>query len=291
MSLADPQRILSHLREIIRPRDAFQNPENLKRVQDYISAQFKSYGLQVEEHPFQAEGRTFSNLLARKEGESGQARFIVGAHFDAVPGTPGADDNASGVACMLEAARLFCEKFPAAGVQFAAFNLEEYGMLGSTAYAKFLKSKMTPEEKRNFKGMISLEMVGFTSKEKGSQHMPEILKPYYPDTGDFLALVGDTDSKELQSLAWESYVQAGLPAHGLTVPVKGTEFPEVRLSDHSAFWDEDFPALLVTDTSFFRNPHYHKESDTLETLDLDFMTKAAEGTFNLIEEIGRSLSS
>lgn len=285
MSSADPQKIISHLREIIRPRDAFQNPENLKAVQSYISAQFKLYGFRVEEHVFQAEGRSFSNLTARKEGESGLPKFIVGAHFDAVPGTPGADDNASGVACMLEAARLFSEKFPSSGVQFAAFNLEEYGMLGSIAYSKFLKSKMTADEKKNFKGMISLEMVGFTSKEKGSQNMPEVLKPYYPDTGDFLAIVADTDSKPLQSLAWESYTRAQVPSHGLVVPVKGNEFPEVRLSDHSSFWDEDFPALLVTDTSFFRNPHYHKAGDTFETLDLDFMTKIAQGTFYLLEQI------
>lgn len=284
--LANPQKILAHLRRIAILRDPFQNPQSLKNVQDYFISELESYGYAVEEQSFQEDGFTFCNFLARKPKEIGMPKFIVGAHFDAVPGSPGADDNASGVACMLEAARLFAEAgFSQQGVQFAAFNLEEYGMRGSAEHAKFLNSRMLPEEKKNFKGMISLEMVGYTSKKPGSQKVPPGLQGRYPDTGDFLALVGEPRSRRLLETAKNAYQNAELPVQDLLLPLKGEEFPEARLSDHSSFWDKDFPALLVTDTSFFRNPNYHMPGDTIETLDLDFMTKVAQGTYSLLKTV------
>lgn len=276
----DLERIKSHLRFIAQPRDAFENPSGLAEVQDYLQEQLTSYGYEVQLYPFDCEGRSFANLIARKPGGPAFPEFIVGAHFDAVPGTPGADDNASGVAAMLEIAR-HAVPLPLS-VQFAAFNLEEYNMIGSTAYVRFLKENMPQEAKKRFLGMISLEMIGFTAKKKGSQQLPLFLRPFYPDTGNFLALVGDNGSSSLLKTAETAFRKAGVPVQSLKVPLKGFEFPAVRLSDHSPFWDANFPALLVTDTSFFRNPHYHTAADTAETLDFNFLQKTAEGGLRLL---------
>ena len=134
--------------------------------------------------------------------------------------------------------------------------------------------------------MISLEMVGFTAKAKGTQKLPLPLRPFYPDTGDFLALVGDDVSSSLLALARSAFRKVPrLPVETLTVPLHGWLFPETRLSDHAPFWDAGYPALLVTDTSFFRNPHYHLPSDRLETLDLEFLAKVTEGIVNLARSI------
>ena len=277
-----------HLSAVACLRDPFQNPEALAKVAHYIQNQFEASGYRVEADVFELEGQKFENLIARPASfpSSSSPQFMVAAHFDAVPGTPGADDNASGVAAMLEAARLVAESNPDSPVHFAAFNLEEYGMIGSSRYVESLKKelflrKSSGKTKDSFNGMISLEMVGFTAHEKGSQILPLILKPFYPDTGNFLALVGDLRSAALMQKAKGAFTNGILPVETLTVPLKGWEFPAVRLSDHSPFWDAGLPALLVTDTSFFRNPHYHTPEDRIETLNLDFLKSVTEGVVRL----------
>lgn len=282
----DLEKIRMHLKMVACPRDAFQNPETLDRIQAYIRNELVSYGYEVRPHVFSFEGGKFENLLAQRPGADPFPEFIVGAHFDSVPGTPGADDNASGIAALLEAAR-HAVHLPV-NCLFAAFNLEEYGMRGSMAFAESLAQSMPPARKAKFLGMISLEMVGYSSKKKDSQMVPEFLKPIYPSTGDFLALVGDNRSASLIKTAEAAFSENGLPVQTLTVPLKGIEFPAVRLSDHSPFWDKDFPALLVTDTSFFRNPFYHTPADTIETLDLDFLQKTAGGVVRLLQALKSS---
>lgn len=283
--LGDIAQLKKHLAAIARPRDAFENPEGLAEVQNYIWKEFESYGYSCQPHSFELRGQTFQNLIFSK-GLSGPPRFIIGAHFDAVPGTPGADDNASGSAAMLEAARLLASMNQAVPVHFVAFNLEEYGMVGSCRYVEHLEKEFGKKTLRqNLLGMISLEMVGYVSREKGSQQLPLILKPFYPDTGNFLALVGDLSSGALLNKASQAFTAGGLPVQRLSLPLKGRELEATRLSDHSAFWDAGLPALLVTDTSFFRNPHYHTPEDNIETLDLDFIKGVAGGAARLAYEM------
>jgi Zn-dependent M28 family amino/carboxypeptidase len=282
----ESQKLKNHLTQICQPRDAFENPETLDRVQSYIEAAFLSYGYQVEKQAFLFQAKTFQNLIASRDFSAGPPELIIGAHFDSVPRTPGADDNGSGVAAMLEAAKSLASLNLKRRVHFAAFNLEEYGMIGSARYVEFLLKQFPGREFRNsFLGMISLEMVGFISRTKGSQQMPGLLKPFYPDTGNFLALVGEGKSAALLKKAKEAFSGDNLPVEALEVPFKGALFPAVRLSDHSPFWDAGLPALLVTDTSFFRNPHYHLASDTIETLDLDFLAKVTEGVIRLARSL------
>lgn len=251
---------------------------SLKEVQGYIGAELAAYGFNVKEERFFFANQTYSNLVARFEKDVNLPRLIVGAHFDAVPGSPGADDNASGVAALLEAAKIYSDFYSDLApqvypqpycVEFVAFNLEEYGMAGSQAYVRKLKS-----DKTRLVGMLSLEMVGFTSQTSGSQKMPFFLKPFYPDTGNFIGLVANTRSKGLLEKVRKVFESVkDLPTESLVLPANGWVFPDARLSDHSPFWDAAFPALLVTDTSFYRNPHYHTGEDRIETLDLEFLTK------------------
>lgn len=275
-----------HLRQVSRERNFQTTPQLLSEVESYLKEGFASYGLRVRDERFSFAGQTFSNLVASLDSDPKQPRLIVGAHFDAVPGSPGADDNASGVAALLECARLYslCQKEKrGGGVEFVAFNCEEYGMVGSQAYARKLK-----KEGASIRGMLSLEMVGYTSQEKGSQKMPFFLKPFYPDTGNFIGLVANTGSSPLLKETKRIFCSVeDLPVESLTLPANGWVFPDARLSDHSPFWDEGFQALLVTDTSFFRNPHYHSEADTIETLDLDFLARVTEAVFRTSIELTR----
>jgi Zn-dependent M28 family amino/carboxypeptidase len=198
---------------------------------------------------------------------------IIGAHYDAVPGTPGADDNASGVAVLLELARLFAAQPPAVPLWFVAFDMEEYGMLGSQAYAADLKAAG-----QSVRLMLSLEMLGYCDRAPHSQQYPSpVLEKLYPNTGDFIALVGNLSTIPAMRKLSKHIKQSGAACEGLPVPNGGAAIPATRLSDHSPFWDCGYPAIMVTDTAMMRNPHYHEPSDRIDTLDLDFMTQICQG--------------
>jgi Zn-dependent M28 family amino/carboxypeptidase len=258
---------------VVGERDPFFAQPHLAEVASFVETEFRSYGLDVENDFFTYGGETFRNIVARQSGETSAPLIIVGAHFDAVIGTPGADDNASGVAVLLETARLLAQERLRPEVLFCAFNLEELNMIGSTAFARKLKAAGT-----KVGGMISLEMVGYSDARAGSQKYPVGLKRLYPDHGDFIGVVGNWKSNALLSKFSAGMREvADLPVETLSVPGRGMIIPAVRLSDHAPFWDLGFPALMVTDTSFYRNPHYHSATDTLETLDIEFMAKVGEG--------------
>lgn len=279
------ERLSDHIQQVARERNFETSLESLLDVQSYLKEELFSYGFEVSENRFSFSGQTFSNLIARLPGTQKQPRLILGAHFDSVPGSPGADDNATGVAALLEVARLYAdfqekEVPPLRGetVEFAAFNIEEYGMIGSRAYARQLKKEKIPVI-----GMLSLEMIGYASQAAGSQKMPLFLKPFYPEVGNFIGLVANTKSKTLLNQVKKIFCRVeGLPVESLILPANGWVFPDARLSDHSPFWDEGFPALLVTDTSFYRNPYYHSPADRIETLDLGFLAKVTEALLHTV---------
>ena len=167
-------------------------------------------------------------------------------------------------------------------MRFVAFALEEYDFIGSTHYVETVKKG---EEKTL--GMISLEMVGFTGPK---QNYPPYINPkYYPNVGDFIGIIGNERSKALLEKVYRSLRMhiPQLPTEFLFVPGNGEGMEEVRLSDHSPFWDQGFAALMVTDTAFLRNPNYHLPSDTMETLDFEFMKKVAIGIFHSVVELAK----
>ncbi|VAX41556.1 Putative aminopeptidase, partial [hydrothermal vent metagenome] len=213
-----------------------------------------------------------------------QPRFVVGAHLDSKPNSPGADDNGSAIAALLEIARLLPTLFnasPPCSLELVAFDLEENGMLGGAFHAASCK-----RENVDLRGMVSLEMLGYCDNTPGSQQLPKPLVGKYPDTGNFIAVVGNQNSDSLiENFAKGLKQVAGLPVETLQVPDNGNTLQATRLSDHSPFWDEGYAALMITDTSFMRNPHYHLMSDTFETLDIHFLTKVTEGSLHAIVKL------
>jgi Zn-dependent M28 family amino/carboxypeptidase len=269
----DPQRLRRTLETIVGERSPFSGQQHLAAVESFIEKELSSYGLTVESDYFSYRGKNFRNLIGRLAAQRGDSLIILGAHFDSVQGTPGADDNASGVAVLLEAARALARARLRAQVLFCAFNLEELNMVGSTYFAKKLKAAGT-----KIGAMVSLEMIGYTDSRAGSQKYPTGLSWLYPDRGDFIGVIGNWNSSSLlRTFARQMRQVRGLSVETLSVPGNGALVPAVRLSDHSPFWDLGYPALMITDTSFFRNPHYHGPTDTLETLNVDFMAKVCEG--------------
>jgi len=277
------ENLKRHVENIHFDRNPYDGYPKLEQAAQYIEREFQKIGWDVKEDTFEWEGRSYKNIVAEKKGMTSPHRvFILGAHYDTVPGSPGADDNASAIAVLLEVARNI-QTAPLDGtVRLIAFSLEEYNFVGSTHYVeKFQRG----EEK--ILGMISLEMVGFTGPR---QDYPPYLNPkYYPNVGDFIAIIGNERSKELLEKVCQSFRAhvPRLPLEFLVVPGNGEGMEEVRLSDHSTFWDHGFPALLVTDTSFLRNPNYHLPSDRMETLDFEFMRKVAIGVYYSILELAK----
>ncbi len=274
----DPQRLRRILDVIVGERSPSSSVRHLAAVESFIEKELGSYGLSVESGYFSYRGKNFRNIVGRQSPQRGTSLIILGAHFDSVQGTPGADDNASGVAVLLEAARLLSRARLRSQVLFCAFNLEELNMIGSSYLAKKLKSAGAKVD-----AMISLEMVGYTDLNPGSQKYPFGLKAFYPERGDFIGVIGNWNSASLlRTVARQMRHVQGFPVETLSVPGNGGLIPAVRLSDHSPFWDAGYPALMITDTSFFRNPHYHGPTDTLETLNLDFMAKVCEGAVRAV---------
>jgi len=272
-----------HVENIQFDRNPYEGYPKLEQAAQYIKREFLKVGLDVREDCFQWEGKSYKNIVAEKKGRTSPDRvFILGAHYDTVPGSPGADDNASAIAVLLEIARNIQSISLEGTVRLIAFTLEEYDYIGSSHYVESLK-----KGKEEILGMISLEMVGFTGPR---QDYPPYLDPkYYPNVGDFIAIVGNERSTKLLEEVCQSFKTHihELPLEFLMVPGNGEGMEEMRLSDHSPFWDEGFPALLVTDTSFLRNPNYHLPSDRIETLNFEFMQKVATGVFYSIIELAK----
>lgn len=266
------QRLQNHLAEIVRDRDPYLSPIGHLYVQQYIRAQLQQWGT-VETYEFTVNGKKHQNLILNlPASELKYPPILIGAHYDGVPGSPAADDNGTGVAALLELARNFAAepiKYP---VRIVAFDLEEYGLLGSQAYANFLK-----QQGQHLRLMISLEMLGYCDDSPNSQRYPTGLEYFYPDRGNFIALIGNlTALPDLMKLRG-NIRQSGTKCEFLPVPNQGKMVRATRLSDHAPFWDNGYRAMMITDTAFMRNPHYHQASDRIETLNLDFLAGVCRG--------------
>jgi len=254
-------------------------PGSLARAADYVSDQVRLSGLSPEQRPVEFAGATYYNIVATLAGTRPERpRVLVGAHYDTVAGTPGADDNASGVAAMLETARLLAAEPLEATVEFAGFTLEEpQGLdyaVGSRVFARAARRRG-----ERYAGALILEMVGYTDPRARGQRIPlALFWKRLPEAGRFLAAAGDGKSGALlRGFAVHARREVpGLDLVTVRVPFRGWLVPHTRLSDNRSFWDAGFPALMLTDTAFLRNPHYHQPTDRLETLDFSFMARVTE---------------
>jgi hypothetical protein len=284
---ADPARLRASVEKLctdFAPRH-WRRPQNLDRATEWIAAQFRNAGLEVEFQEYEARETRFRNVIGRRAGaDPGAAISIVGAHYDVFGEMPGADDNASGVAVLLELARtLSGTPPPRRGQVFVAFGTEEppfFGSedMGSHHFARALKERKTPIHL-----MISLDMVGSFSDAPGSQKFPiRGLGLAYPDRGNFIAVVGD-----LGSGTWIERVKRGMMATR-ALPVRSfrasPRWAPVDLSDQWAFRRLGLPGVQVTDTAFLRYPHYHAPEDTPDKLDYDRMALLVEALHGVLRE-------
>lgn len=286
------ERLRSHVARIAgEPRPA--GSRALHDARNYVSRCLAECGWVVHSHPFEAadvagDRLNGINLVAGHSGHplANGPRLCIGAHLDSTPVAPGADDNASAVAGLLEIARLLPPLWPdpaALELELVVFDLEEYGLLGGAHRAAECR-----REKVDLRGMVALEMLGYCNHAPGSQLLPKSLKGVYPDVGDWIAVIGNQISGTLiaEFVAGMKSV-SGLNVESLQVPSNGEYLQATRLSDHSPFWDAGFPALMITDTAFLRNPHYHLSSDTIDTLDFDFFEHVVEGCLSAVIRILR----
>jgi len=254
----------------IGPRSP-SDPDCLVRAANYVHSVFEDAGLSVREQEYQYYDQRVANVLATTI-TGAPAYYVVGAHYDTVPSTPGADDNASAVAVMLELAGRLGQSSLRAPILFAAFTLEEPPayLTGHQGSRIFVRSCQRNGD--NVLGAIILEMVGYTAPRQRYPFLPRW--PGYPAEGNFIGIIGNRRSWRFGRTVLRGFRKnRDLPVESLFVPFDGRILPETRLSDHASFWDAGLPALMVTDTAFFRNPNYHLASDTIDTLDFTFMAQ------------------
>lgn len=285
-------RIRSHIQALEGVRHPVAAPEALEHTADYITESLQSLGYEMSEHRFLDNGRPFRNVIASRCGLlSPHERVIVLAHYDTVAGSPGADDNASGVAVLLEIAWLLAHSRFERTVHFIGVSLEENekdddadsGTRGSRALATHAR-----ENGWDIEGVVVLESVAYAEDSCVQAYPPGIAIPV-PEYGNFVAVLGNERSSELIDAfvrAVERY-KVALPHVVLAVPGNGELLPDSRRSDHASFWDEGFRAVMVTDTTNFRNPNYHRPTDTLATLNLEFAAKVCSATTGVVLEMAR----
>lgn len=269
-----------HFSEDLHPRN-HEHIENLERAADYIQASLKASGAAVSNQDVRVEGTRYRNVIARFGPASGPV-LVIGAHYDTHGDTPGADDNASGVAGLLELARLLGRSPPPRAIELVAYTLEEpphfrTEHMGSARHARSMK-----EAHRDVELMLSLEMIGYFSDQPGSQRFPySVFAWLYPHQGNFIALVGKLDHFALMRKVKAAMAGAtSLPVRSINAPptLQGIDF-----SDHLNYWKEGMPAIMVTDTAFLRNSNYHRVEDTFEKLDYGRMAKVVQGVFALTQ--------
>ncbi len=274
-SMARLKEDVWQLAEQIGPRDIGKHPKALASAREYIRAQLQATGLEVQSEPYKVGGQSVENLIAERRGsESPERILLIGAHYDSVEATPGADDNASGVAALLEIARLLKEPRKIS-LRFVAFVNEEPPFFGSDEMGSFVNARGCLSRGDEIQGMLALEMLGYYRGEAGSQSYPPPLSLVYPDRGDFITFVGDWDSRALvRDLLKHFRARVQFPSELL---IGHKMIPGVDFSDHRNFWQMGYPAMMITDTAFYRNQNYHEPTDRADTLDYPRLARLTRG--------------
>jgi len=256
----------------------------LEAAARYIDSVLTTMGYAVRTDDFEYSDRRFRNLAVERTGSGDTDEIVVvGAHYDSVEGAPGADDNASGTAGVLELARVFATERPFRTVRFVLFTNEEPPFfdtewMGSRVYAARAKDR-----RENIVAMLSLETIGYYSSDAGSQRYPPPFSFFYPNRGNFIAFVGNLASGRLvrQSLA-AFRAESRFPSEGVASP---SWIPGITWSDHASFWLHGYKAVMISDTAPFRNPYYHTRQDTVEKLDFDKMTQVVDGIAAVVRRL------
>ncbi len=283
----DPSRLRAHVSKLsteLAPRDE-SHVENLDRVAAYIKDEFSQTSALVSEQTYQVRGNTYRNVIAQFGPES-EERIVVGAHYDTAGPLPGADDNASGVAGLLELAHLLNRQPPSLRVELVAFTLEEPPYFRTTKMGSSIHAQSLRMYNKRVRAMLCLEMIGYFSDAPNTQHFPgAVLSPFYPSAGNFIGVVGRLSDWSLTRKTKATMRNASpLPVYSINAPsfVTGVDF-----SDHSSYWDAGYSAVMITDTAFYRNRYYHTAEDTEEKLDYARMAMVVEGVYAAVVELAK----
>ena len=275
------QRLRGHVRAIASEEHNTSRPEKLEQAARYIEAALTAEGYRVRRQEYRAGGQTVRNLEVSISNVANGARpdriFILGAHYDSAPGAPGANDNGSGTAAVLELARMLKTMQPSPGteVKFVFFVNEEPPWFMGADMGSMRHAQQLRREGHKVEGALILETIGYYSNQPGSQRLPPELEGRYPTTGNFIAFVGTLQSSALVRDALAAFRAASdFPAQGLAAP---NHIMGVTLSDHSSYNRHGYPALMITDTAFLRYPYYHTAEDTPDKLDYDSMARVVTG--------------
>lgn len=284
---ADPRRLREHVVTLsvdLGPRDA-GHPENLERTADYLRHQLELFAGDVLEQPYSADGLHVRNIRALL-GPDTDERIVVGAHYDVAGPYPGADDNASGVAGLLELARLlaFDDDLPLR-VELVSWPLEEPPFFYTRKMGSFVHARSLKEEGIKVRAMLALEMIGYFTDEPDSQRYPLfLLRPFYPTTGNYIAVVGKLFQRKLVRTVRQAMGEATpLPVESINAP---RLLPGVALSDQINYWWAGYPAAMITDTAMYRNSNYHTANDTHDTLDYERMARVVDGVRAAVHALG-----
>ena len=285
----DPQRLEAHVRmlaETLAPRD-YKRQDNLDRVAAYVAAQLGATGARVTEQAYAAEGAgRYRNVIGSFGPDTGE-RVVVGAHYDAAGALPGADDNASGVAGLLELARrLGSGGAPSARVDLVAFTLEEPPYYDTPWMGSHVHAAALRREGAAVRAMISLEMIGYFSDALGSQRLPNpLLRLVYPSRANFIAVIGRlADTRLTRRVKRAMQGASAVDVYSMNAP---TWVPGIDFSDHRSYWAHGYPAIMVTDTAFYRNERYHTVRDTPDSLDYRRMAEVVRGVHRAVLMLAR----
>ena len=251
--------------------------DTLETAAEYIESNLQAAGYAVSSQVFTAQATGVRNLEAILDGYSpAEDIVVIGAHYDTVPGSPGANDNGSGVAALLEIARLLAGKPLARSVRFVAFVNEEAPFFYTRDMGSYRYADRARERGEDISAMLSLETIGYYADARGSQRYPNpVYDWFYPDTANFIGFVGNLKSRRLVRRCLGSFRRhAAFPSEGVAAP---GNMLGIHWSDHWSFWQAGFPALMVTDTALFRYPHYHAATDTPEQIDYERLARVVSG--------------
>ena len=260
------------------------HPEALERSARYIEAALAGFGYAVARQEFETAGIKVRNLEVSRGGPDGRL-VVIGAHYDSRVGAVGANDNGSGVAALLELARLLKDFRPAAGLELSLvfYVNEELPWSRTEKMGSLVHARNLAREGRAVAAMLSLETIGYYSDARGSQRYPFPLSLLYPSTGDFVAFVGNLRSRALVRRAVAAFrANAAFPSEGGALP---DFIDDAARSDHWSYWRHGWPALMVTDTAPFRYPHYHTPEDTPDKLDHDRLARVVRGLEGVVREL------
>ena len=281
---ADLHAGVAHLAGEIGERNVRNRPQALGQAADWITAQFRAAGYEVGRQTYPVSGQLCRNLDAENRGTAHpQELVIVGAHYDTVAGTAGANDNSSGVAAVLALARRFHSRKTQRTLRFVAFVNEEPPYFQTNQMGSRIYARQCRDRHEHVVAMLSLETIGYYRDEPGSQNYPTPFWLLYPSTGNFIGFIGNFSSRELVRRLIESFRRhESFPSEGAALP---EPFPGVGFSDQWSFWQEGYPAVMVTDTAMYRYPYYHLPQDTIEQIDFDRMARVVRGLEKAIAEL------